>query len=116
MPKKKNPKIDLITKVLAELESPDDFPVWIVVVENKKLTKDLQIILMHIYDRDRLEFQGSITVSIEEDNKKMSKYKVGESDYCVLTFSGREKNILEKAKDFIGRSFSEGKIQDFLPF
>ena len=115
MGKKKDLKIELLSKVLRELESPDNFPVWIVIVEVKKLTDGLKMLLAHIYDRDHLEYQASVTASIDESDQKWVQQKVGASEYCVVTFSGREKNFFEKLKDFISRSFTEGKLQDFWP-
>lgn len=116
MTKKKDPKTELLAKVVRELESPDDFPVWIIIIEVKKLTDNLKMLLGHIYEREKLEYQASITASIDESDQKWIKRKTGTSEYCVITFSGREKNFFEKVKDFFNRSLTEGKLQDFWPF
>ncbi len=116
MAKKKDPKVDLITKVVKELESPDKYPVWVLLVESKKLVANLKMVILHIYNGDVLEYQASITASIGKEEEKWNKMKIGEQENCVITFSGREKQILEKLKDFVCRSFAEGKLQDFVPF
>lgn len=74
------------------------------------------MLLGHIYDRDRLEYQASITTCIDETDQKWVTRKPGETEYVIVTFSGREKNVLEKLKDFLNRSLTEGKLQDFWPF
>ena len=115
--RRKDPKNTLVKSVMAELKPSKDYPVWVIIIEQKQIQDNFKMIQFDVYDNGRLEYQASIVTKMNENEYASWQLKPeGTSEISVLTLSGRGKNIFEKGKEFLSRTFEEGKLQDFLPF
>jgi len=92
------------------------------IMEFKRLEENYGIIKGFAYKRknDRLIliFRGGILlpINLEAEDSFWKNLKVGESKYVGIAFDTESKTLSEMFRDFFKRSFTEGKLQDFIPF
>ena len=81
---------------------------------------NIGIIKGELFNNDHLDYRGSILLPLSQideiQQKSWDNMEIGKSVFYGLSFDSRELCITEKIGEFLNRSFSEGKIQDFIPF
>ena len=119
-------KKKLLRAIRKETRPPKGFGQWVLVLEHRRLTDRLGLLLVEAQLDGNTEWSGSISMNLPEqkklglDGKELAsdwdKLAPGQSSYNVLTFEMRGKSVVELVKGFIKRSIESGKIQDLLPF
>src|SRR5258708_6707954 len=119
-------KKELLHAIRKETKPPKGFGQWILILEHRRLTEGVGLVLVEAQLDSKNEWSGSISVNLPEQKKFGSdgqeiqsdweKLTPGQSRYNVLTLEMRGKSVIELAKGFIKRSFEEGKLQDLLPW
>ena len=119
-------KKQLLRAIREQTKPPKGFGQWILVLEHRRLTADVGLLLVEAQLDGKNEWSGSISVNLPEQKKfgpdgreipsDWEKLAPGQSLHNVLTFEMRGKSLVELAKGFIKRSVEEGKLQDLLPW
>ncbi len=119
-------KKQLLRVIRKETKPPKGFGQWLLVIEHRRITDTLGLLLVEAQLDGKNEWSGSITVNLPEQKKSApdgqeipsdwEKIAPGESRYNILTFEMRGKSIVELTKGFFKRSIEEGKLQDLLPW
>ena len=118
------PTKEEIMQILKEENPPvgeiNQYNQLFLIIEFKKINERIGIIKGELYGNEQLEYRGSILLPLfktEADQQSTwNSIEVGKSIFYGMSFDTRELGLTEKVGDFIGRSFEEGKIQDFIPF
>ena len=118
------PTKEEIMQILKEENPPFDeinhYSQLFLIIEFKKINESIGIIKGELYGNEQLEYRGSILIPLfkTEVNQQSNwnSIEIGKSIFYGISFDARELGLIEKVSDFIGRSFEEGKIQDFIPF
>lgn len=117
---------DEFIKILKEesppIEGEEKYAQIMVVVEIKKIRKDLGIIKGEYYESDKLEYRASFLVPLVPLSKQPSDkpsvwddLNEGENKFYGFTFDSREMKVIEKIHAFFKRSLEGASIQDFIP-
>lgn len=121
MPSKKR----LLRAIRKETKPPSGFGQWILVLEHRRISDDIGLLLAEAQLDGKIEWSGSISINLPEQKKYQDGAEIpsewdaissGQSRYNVLTFEMRGKSVIEMVKGFIKRSFEEGRLQDILPW
>lgn len=118
MPKKDSPtKQDILRAVEREGKVKGKHDKTVVIVELKKLSSKLGMIKGEMYKNKKIDLAGSLFFPLEKSNEPSvwDDIKVKESKFYGLRVDSRKQSIYEILKGFFGRTFKEGKIQDFVP-
>jgi hypothetical protein len=120
-----HPTKNEIIAILREENPPTDgdneFSQLFLILELKKINPHLGIIKGEYYNNDQLECRGSLLLPIldnipNQPNNNWSSLEAGKSKYYGISFDARELRLTEKIGDFLSRSVSDGRLQDFIPF
>lgn len=100
------------------IEGDEKYSQLILVFETKKISSNLGLLKGEYYQDGKLEYRGSLLMPLNSSDQKTvwTKIKEKESAFYGITLDSRAMKITEKIKDFIGRSFEESTITDFIPF
>lgn len=115
------PSKDEIIAILKE-ENPiieKGYSQVMLIFELKKINGGIGIIKGEMYTNDLLEYRGSLLIPLNNmDTNQQSHWnsiETGQSMCYGFTLDSREMCFTEKIADFVSRSFTEGKIQEFIP-
>jgi hypothetical protein len=110
--------LSLLKKENPLIQGKEKYSQLILVFETKKISFNLGLLKGEYYQDGKLEYRGSLLLPLNssDQNTVWTKIKEGESAFYGITLDSREMKITEKIMDFIGRSFEESTISDFIPF
>ena len=119
-------KKQLLRAIRKETKPQKGFGQWILVLEHRRVSENVGLLLAEAQLNGKPEWSGSMSVNLPEQKKygpdgkelqgEWDTLTVGQSRYNVFTFEMRGKSILEVVKGFLKRSLEEGKIQDIIPW
>jgi len=119
-------KKKLLSAIRKETKPPKGFGQWVVIIEHRRISENIGLLLGEAQLDGKLQWSGSISVNLPEQKKfgpddkeiqgEWETLNPGQSRFNVLTLEMRGKSIAELIKGFLKRSFEEGKIQDIIPF
>jgi hypothetical protein len=119
-------KKQLLRAIRRETKPPKGFGQWILIIEHRRVSKDIGLLVLEAQLNGKPEWSGSMSVNLPEQKKfgpdgtklqgDWETVGVGQSRFNVLTLELRGKSVIELAKEYIKRSFEEGKIQDLIPW
>jgi len=112
-----------VLKILKEENMPFEdqkYNQLILLLEFKKIEKNVGIIKGEYYQKDKLEYRGSLLLPLTNKNEAsqsiFDSLDINESRFFGFTLDSREPNLSEKAINFFKRSFEDATIQNFIPF
>jgi len=119
-------KKKLLSAIRKETKPPKGFGQWVVIIEHRRISENVGLLLGEAQLDGKLQWSGSISVNLPEQKKfgpdgneiqgEWETLNPGQSRFNVLTLEMRGKSVAELIKGFIKRSFEDGKLQDILPF
>lgn len=122
----KQTKKQLLKIIRKETKPPKGFGQWVIVLERRRLSESLGLVVLEAELDGKPEWSGSMSVGLPEAKKfgpegkelpsEWDAIAPGESGFSVFTLELRGKTLIESAKGWIKRSFEDGKIQDLLTF
>jgi hypothetical protein len=118
MSKKQSPtKQDLLNAIAREGKVKGKHDKTVIIVELKKVSSILGMIKGEMYKNKKIDLAGSLFFPLEKSEKPSvwDTIKVKQSKFYGLRVDARKPSIYEVLKDFMGRTFKEGKLQDFVP-
>ncbi len=119
-------KKQLLRAIRKETKPPKGFGQWLLILEHRRVSKDIGLLVLEAQLDGKAQWSGSMSVNLPEQKKfgpdgselpgEWDTIGVGQSRFNVFTLELRGKSVMEMAKDYIKRSFEEGKIQDLIPW
>ena len=116
----------LLSAIRKETKPLKGFGQWIVVLEHRRISEGLGLLLAEAQLDGKIQWSGSISVNLPEKTKfgpdgkaipgEWETLEPGQSRFNLITAEIRGKSIVELVTGFKKRSFEDGKIQDFFPF